>query len=181
MHTPSERFPRKNRRRTHRTKGCVFYALFLKVRHTSLFYAVKYRILLDIEQGERPRATNNRTDIMKDQILKVTFPDDIDACDTEINFTTAKDWEDVNAAASIIAGIGEFPTAEITFDMQEDDGREYRYTEHGEDAVSMVLEYFNDYFKQEVLRRAAMACRTTAGENWIKATIDWDPEWTEEC
>ena len=126
MHTPSERFPRKNRRRTHRTKGCVFYALFLKVRHTSLFYAVKYRILLDIEQGERPRATNNRTDIMKDQILKVTFPDDIDACDTEINFTTARDWDDVNAAAEIIASIGDFPAAEIAFDMQEDDGREYR-------------------------------------------------------
>ena len=118
---------------------------------------------------------------MKDQILKVTFPDDIDACDTEINFTTAKDWEDVNAAAEIIANIGDFPAAEITFDMQEDDGREYHYTEFGKDAVSMVLEYFNDYFKQEVLRRAAMACRTTAGENWIKATIDWDPEWTEEC
>lgn len=41
---------------------------------------------------------------MKDQILKVTFPDGIDASDTEINFTTAKDWDDVNAAAAIIAG-----------------------------------------------------------------------------
>lgn len=117
---------------------------------------------------------------MKDQILKVTFPDGI-MPDTEINFTTAKDWDDVNAAASIIASIGDFPAAEITFDMQEDDGREYHYTDAGEDAVSIVLEYFNDYFKQEVLRRAAMACRTTAGEKWIKATSSWDPEWTEEC
>lgn len=118
---------------------------------------------------------------MKDQILKVTFPDDITGRDTAINFTTAKGWDDVNAAASIIASIGEFPAAEIAFDLQEDDGREYHYTESGEDAVSIVLEYFNDYFKQEVLRRAAMACRTTAGEKWIKATSGWDPEWTEEC
>jgi hypothetical protein len=118
---------------------------------------------------------------MKDQLLKVTFPDGIDASDTEINFTTAKGWDDVNAAASIIAAIGEFPAAEITFDMQEDDGREYYYIEAGEGAVSIVLEYFNDYFKQEVLRRAAMACRTTDGEKWIKATSSWDPEWTEEC
>lgn len=117
---------------------------------------------------------------MKDQILKATFPDGIDASDIEINFTTAKDWEDVNAAASIIAGIGEFPDAEITFDMQEDDGRKYSYIESGEGAVSIVLEYFNDYFKQEVLRRAAMACRTTAGEKWIKATSYFDPDWTEE-
>ena len=119
---------------------------------------------------------------MKDQILKVTFPDDLPAArDTEINFTTAREWDDVNAAASIIASIGEFPAAEITFEMQEDDGREYHYTDAGEDAVSIVLEYFNDYFKQEVLRRAAMACRTTAGEKWIKATSGWDPDWTEEC
>lgn len=117
---------------------------------------------------------------MKDQILKVTFPDGIDAR-VEINFTTAKDWDDVNAAAEIIANIGDFPAAEITFDMQEDDGREYHYTDAGEGAVSIVLEYFNDYFKQEVLRRAAMACRTTAGEKWIKATSYYDPDWTEEC
>ena len=119
---------------------------------------------------------------MKDQILKVIFPDDIDARDTSINFTTAKDWDAVNAAASIIASIGEFPAAEITFEMQEDDGRRYHYHyTDGEDAVSIVLEYFNDYFKQEVLRRAAMACRTTAGEKWIKETSYWDPDWTEEC
>lgn len=117
---------------------------------------------------------------MKDQILKVTFPEGIDACDAEINFTTAKGWDDVNAAASIIASIGEFPAAEIAFDMQEDDGREYHYTDAGEGAVSIVLEYFNDYFKQEVLRRAAMACRTTAGGEWIAATSYYDPDWTEE-
>ena len=132
-----------------------------------------------MKHGERPRA-KTKDSIMKDQILKVIFPEDIDASDTEINFTAAKDWDDVNAAASIIASIGEFPTACITFEMQEDDGREYHYTD-GEDAVSIVLEYFNDYFKQEVLRRAAMACRTTAGEKWIEATSYYDPDWTEEC
>lgn len=118
---------------------------------------------------------------MKDQILKVTFPDGIDCGVNEINFTTTKEIDGMNAAAGIIATIGEFPAAEITFDLQEDDGREYHYPAAGEDAVSIVLEYFNDYFKQEVLRRAAMACRTTAGEKWIKATSYYDPDWTEEC
>lgn len=132
-----------------------------------------------MKHGERPRAKTEDSK-MKDQTLKVTFPDGI-MPDTEINFTAARDWDDVNAAAAIIASIGDFPAAEITFDMQEDDGREYHYTDAGEDAVSIVLEYFNDYFKQEVLRRAAMACRTTAGEKWIEATSYYDPDWTEEC
>ena len=117
---------------------------------------------------------------MKDQILKVTFPEGIDCGVAEINFTTAKDADAMNAVAGIIAAIGEFPAAEITFDLQEDDGREYHYTGAGEDAVSIVMEYFSSWFQQKVLRMAIDTCCTIAGGEWIAATSYFDPDWAEE-
>lgn len=114
---------------------------------------------------------------MKDQILTAKFPGEFRDEVISINFTTAKGWDDVNTAASIIAMIGDSPARDVEFLMTEDDGREYQYTEHGEDAVGIVMAYFNDDLRQEVLRRAAMATNTTAGENWIEATSYWDPEW----
>ena len=117
---------------------------------------------------------------MKDQILKVTFPDGIDCGVNEINFTTTKEIDGMNAAAGIIATIGEFPAAEITFDLQEADGREYHYPAAGEDAASIILEYFSEWHQQKVLRLAIDNCSTIAGGEWIAATSYYDPDWTEE-
>ena len=64
--------------------------------------------------------------------------------------------------------------------MQEPDGREYELRECGRDAVNVVLEYFNDWFRQYVLDHAARETGTVAGEDWLLSHPAIDPEWTEE-
>lgn len=116
---------------------------------------------------------------MKDQILTAKFPGEFRDEVISINFTCARGYDDVNDAAAIIARIGDNPARDVEFTMNEDDGREYQYTEHGEDAVGIVMAYFNDDLRQEVLRRAAMATVTGDGDRWIRNTSYWDPEWKD--
>lgn len=113
------------------------------------------------------------------EILTAVFDDGDNTVGFSINFTCARGYDEVNEAASIIAKIGDNPTDMVRFNFHAEDRRDYNYYSDGEDAVGIVMEYFNDDLRQEVLRRAAMTTDTSAGESWIRNTSYWDPEWKD--
>lgn len=112
---------------------------------------------------------------MKDQILSTTLASGLPL---EINFSVGRGQED--DAVLLVADIADYPEHSYKFRMQEPDGREYELCECGRDAVNVVLEYFNDWFRQYILDHAARETGSVAGEDWLLNLPEIDPEWTEE-
>ncbi|MBQ2329888.1 MAG: hypothetical protein II387_03955 [Oscillospiraceae bacterium] len=112
---------------------------------------------------------------MKDQILSTTLASGLPL---EINFSSGRGQED--DAVLLVADIADYPEHSYKFRMQEPDGREYELCECGRDAVNVVLEYFNDWFRQYILDHAARETGSVAGEDWILNLPEIDPDWTEE-
>lgn len=112
---------------------------------------------------------------MKDQILSTTLASGLPL---EINFSVGRGQED--DAVLLVADIADHPEHSYEFRMQEPDGLEYELCECGRDAVNVVLEYFNDWFRQYVLDHAARETGTVAGEDWLLSHPATDPEWIEE-
>ena len=112
---------------------------------------------------------------MLDQILTTTLSNGIPL---EINFSAGRGQEE--DAVLLVADIADYPEHSYKFRVQEPDGREYELCECGRDAVNVVLEFFNDWFRQYILDHAARETGTVAGEDWLLNLPETDPEWTED-
>lgn len=114
------------------------------------------------------------------EILTAIFDDGTNTVDFSINFTCDRMRDTIETAGCIAAEIAERPTDMVRFNFHADDGRDYNYYADGRDALSIVLSYFNDYVQQEVLRCALDECLTVGGQEWIKHSSYYDPDWVDE-
>ena len=112
---------------------------------------------------------------MKDATLTTTLTS---GYPLEINFTAESTEDQAESAAAIICDIAENQETDFRFTLTDDTGREYQITAYGGDAISVILEYFNDDLRQYILREAANAA-SIRGDEWIRHLSWYDPEWTE--
>ena len=50
----------------------------------------------------------------------------------------------------------------------------------GLDALGLVLEYFNDWERQKLLRRAVDETATVDDAEWLTTSMFYDEDWTED-
>lgn len=113
---------------------------------------------------------------MKDETLTTTLTSGFPL---EINFTSAAIADQETDAATILCDIAENQDQDFQFTLRDETGRDYPVTAYGRDAVSVVLEYFSDDSRQEILREAANAASPRA-EEWLRSLSWYDPEWQDD-
>lgn len=112
----------------------------------------------------------------KDQLL---MTERMDGYPLSINFSVGAGQ--LEEAVGIVKDIAENPAHEFVFVLQEPEDKEVTTVRlRGLDALGLVLEYFNDWERQKLLRRAVDETATVDDAEWLVKSMFYDPEWTDE-
>lgn len=112
---------------------------------------------------------------MKDQIL---MTERADGYPLSINFSVGTGQ--LEEAVRIVKDIAENPSHEFVFVLQEPEDRDVTTVKlRGLDALGLVLEYFNDWERQKLLRRAVDEVSTVDDAEWLTQSMFYDEDWTE--
>ena len=113
---------------------------------------------------------------MKNQLL---MTERTDGYPLSINFTVGSGQ--MEEAVGIVKDIAENPSHEFVFVLQEPEDKDVTSLRlRGQDALGLVLEYFNDWERQKLLRRAVDETATVDDAEWLMASMFYDDEWVDE-
>lgn len=113
---------------------------------------------------------------MKNQLL---MTERTDGYPLSINFTVGSGQ--LEEAVRIVKDIAENPAHDFAFVLQEPEDRDVTTVKlRGLDALGLVLEYFNDWERQKLLRRAVDETATVEDAEWLIESMFFDAEWEEE-
>ena len=113
---------------------------------------------------------------MKNQLL---MTERTDGYPLSINFTVGRGQ--LEEAVRIVKDIAENPAHEFVFVLQEPEDKEVTTVRlRGLDALGLVLEYFNDWERQKLLRRAVDETATVENAEWLIESMFFDAEWEED-
>lgn len=112
----------------------------------------------------------------KDQLL---MTERTDGYPLSINFSVGTGQ--LEEAVGIVKDIAENPAHDFVFVLQEPEDRDVTTVRlRGLDALGLVLEYFNDWERQKLLRRAVDETATVDDAEWLTQSMFYDDEWTDE-
>ena len=113
---------------------------------------------------------------MKNQLL---MTERTDGYPLSINFSVGAGQ--LEEAVGIVKDIAENPAHDFVFVLQEPEDKDVTTVRlRGLDALGLVLEYFNDWERQKLLRRAVDETATVDDAEWLVKFMFYDPEWTDE-
>lgn len=113
---------------------------------------------------------------MKNQLL---MTERADGYPLSINFTVGRGQ--LEEAVGIVKDIAENPDHKFVFVLQEPEDKDVTTVRlRGLDALGLVLEYFNDWERQKLLRRAVDETATVEDAEWLIESMFFDAEWEEE-
>lgn len=113
---------------------------------------------------------------MKNQLL---MTERTDGYPLSINFSVGRGQ--LEEAVGIVKDIAENPAHDFVFVLQEPEDKDVTTVRlRGLDALGLVLEYFDDWERQKLLRRAVDETATVEDAEWLIESMFYDPEWTDE-
>lgn len=116
---------------------------------------------------------------MKNQLL---MTERTDGYPLSINFSVGRGQ--MEEAVGIVKDIAENPAHDFVFVLQEPEDKEDKEVTtvrlRGLDALGLVLEYFNDWERQKLLRRAVDETATVDDAEWLTTSMFYDEDWTDE-
>ena len=113
---------------------------------------------------------------MKNQLL---MTERTDGYPLSINFSEGTGQ--LEEAVLIVKDIAENPAHDFVFVLQEPEDRDVTTVRlRGLDALGLVLEYFDDWERQKLLRRAVDETATVEDAEWLTQSMFYDDEWTED-
>lgn len=112
----------------------------------------------------------------KDQLLMTKRTD---GYPLSINFSVGRGQ--LEEAVGIVKDIAENPAHNFVFVLQEPEDKDVTTVRlRGQDALGLVLEYFDDWERQKLLRRAVDETATVEDAEWLIESMFFDAEWEEE-
>lgn len=113
---------------------------------------------------------------MKNQLL---MTERTDGYPLSINFSVGAGQ--LEEAVGIVKDIAENPSHDFVFVLQEPEDKDVTTVRlRVLDALGLVLEYFNDWERQKLLRRAVDEVSTVDDAEWLTTSMFYDDEWTDE-
>ena len=113
---------------------------------------------------------------MKNQLL---MTERTDGYPLSINFSVGSGQ--LEEAVRIVKDIAENPSHDFVFVLQEPEDKEVTTVKlRGLDALGLVLEYFDDWERQKLLRRAVDETATVDDAEWLTKSMFYDDEWMED-
>ena len=113
---------------------------------------------------------------MKNQLL---MTERTDGYPLSINFSVGRGQ--LEEAVRIVKDIAENPSHDFVFVLQEPEDKDVTTVRlRGQDALGLVLEYFDDEERQKLLRRAVDETATVDDAEWLVNSMFYDDDWTDE-